>query len=108
MAKAFNRGLPEGPWRTDIKTSHWLVYKTFVALDDDTANDYILLQQHMRLTLQQATAELQEHHIKVVNAQTGEMFDPRSFERVYKLALGFESKEDLVMAKLLLEVDDSR
>jgi hypothetical protein len=106
MAKSFNRGLPEGPWRTDIKTSHWLVYKTFVSLDDDSANDYILLQQHIRLTVQQATAELKEHHIQVVNAQTGEMFDPRSFERVYKLALGFESREDLVMAKLVLKCEE--
>jgi hypothetical protein len=57
-------------------------------------------------TFLQVAAELQEHHIKVVNAQTGEMFDHRSFERVYKLALGFESREDLVMAKLVLKCNE--
>jgi hypothetical protein len=106
MAKSFNRSLLEGPWCTDIKTHHWLVYKTFVFLDGTRANDYTLLHQHILINLQQVAAELQEHHIKVVNAQTGEMFDHRSFERVYKLALGFESREDLVMAKLVLKCNE--
>jgi hypothetical protein len=51
-------------------------------------------------------AELQEHKIEVVNAQTGEMYDHRSFERMYKLAIGFGCKEDLVMAKLVLKCDE--
>ena len=105
MAIATNKGIPAGPWRTDIKTAHWLVYKTFVSYDD-SGNDYIQLQQHMRLTLQQAIGELQEHKIEVVNAQCGDMFDARSFEKVYKLALGFGCREDLVMAKLLLKCDE--
>jgi len=106
MAITTHKGMPIGPWRTDIKTNHWLVYKTFVTYDDDGANSYIQLQQHMRLTLQQAIAELEEHKISVVNAQSGEMFDPRSFETVYKLAIGFECREDLVMAKLVLKCDE--
>ena len=106
MAIATNSGIPNGPWRSDVKTNHWLVYKTFVSYDDDSGNDLIQLRQHIRAVLQQAVAELQEHKIEVVNAQTGEMFDPRSFERMYKLAIGFGCREDLVMAKLVLKLDD--
>jgi hypothetical protein len=60
----------------------------------------------MQSLLQQVVADLKEHKIEVVNAQTGEMLDLRSFETVYKLAVGFSCKEDLVMAKLVLNLDD--
>jgi hypothetical protein len=106
MAIATPNGLPAGPWRNDVKTDHWLVYKTFVSYDDDSGNDFIQLKQHIRAVLQQAVAELQEHNIEVVNAQTGEMYDHRSFERVYKLAIGFSCREDLVMAKLVIKCDE--
>jgi hypothetical protein len=106
MAIATHKGLPIGPWRNDVKTDHWLVYKTFISYDDASGNDLIQLRQHIRAVLQQVVAELQEHKIEIVNAQTGEMYDHRSFERVYKLAIGFGCKEDLVMAKLVLNLDD--
>ena len=106
MAIATHKGLPNGPWRNDVKTDNWLVYKTFVSYDDDSGNDLIQLKQHIRAVLQQAIAELQEHKIEVVNAQTGEIWDPRSFERVYKLAIGFGCREDLVMAKLVLKCEE--
>lgn len=106
MAIATHKGLPMGPWRNDVKTDHWLVYQTFVSYDDDSGNDLIQLKQHIQVILQQAIAELQEHKVEVVNAQIGEMYDHRSFERVYKLALGFGCREDLVMAKLVIECEE--
>lgn len=106
MAIATNRGIPIGPWRTDVKTSHWLVYKTFVSYDDDSGNDLIQLKQHIRVIFQQAVAELQEHKIEVVNAQCAEMFDALNFGNVHKLAIGFSCREDLVMAKLVLKCDE--
>ena len=106
MAIATNKGMPIGPWKSDVKTDHWLVFKTFISYDDDSGNDLIQLKQHIRAVLQQAVAELQEHKIEVVNAQTGEMYDHRSFEKVYKLALGFGSREDLVMAKLVIKCEE--
>ena len=36
MAIATHKDLPNGPWRNDVKTDHWLVYKTFVSYDDDS------------------------------------------------------------------------
>ena len=77
MALGTYNSLPEGPWRTDIKTNHWLVYRTFVSSDDDSGTDLIQLRQHIRAVFQQVAAELQEHKIDVVNAQCAEMFDPR-------------------------------
>jgi hypothetical protein len=106
MAIATNKGMPIGPWKSDVKTDHWLVFKTFISYDDDSGNDLIQLKQHIRAVLQQAVAELQEHKIEVVNAQTGEMYDHRSFEKVYKLALGFGCREDLVMAKLVIKCEE--
>lgn len=106
MAIATNRGIPIGPWRTDIKTNHWLVYKTFASYDDDSGNDIIQLKQHIRVIFQQAVAELQEHKIEVVNAQCAEMYDALNFGKVYKLAIGFACREDLVMAKLVLKCDE--
>lgn len=106
MAIGTHKGLPVGPWRTDIKTNHWLVYKTFLSHDDDSGSDYIQLQQHIRVIFQQAVAELQEHKIDVVNAQCAEFFDHRMYEKVYKLAIGFACREDLVMAKLVLKCDE--
>ena len=106
MAVANFKGLPVGPWRTNVKTSHWLPVKTFVTYDDDTGNERILLMQHMQAVLQQVATDLKEHKIEIVNAQCGNMFDPRSFETVYKLAVGFGSREDLVMAKLVLKCEE--
>jgi hypothetical protein len=106
MAHATHNGMPIGPWRTDIKTAYWLMYKTFMTSDDDSGNDVIRLNQHMRVMLQQAVGELQQHKVNVVNAQCEEMFDPKSYVKVRKLALGFECREDLVMAKLLLKCDE--
>jgi hypothetical protein len=106
MAIGRHKGIPIGPWRTDIKTRHWLVYKTFVSYDDDSGNDYIQLQQLIRVTFQQAAAELQEHKIEVVNAQCEEMFDALNFGKVHKLAIGFSCREDLVMAKLVLKCEE--
>lgn len=103
MAIATHKGIPVGPWRPDLKTDHWLAYKTFASYDDD---DYISLQQHIRATFQQVAAELQEHKIDVVNVQCAEMFDPRSFERIYRLAIGFGCREDLVMAKLVIKCEE--
>lgn len=106
MANATHRGIPVGPWRTDIKTSHWLVYKTFVSYDDDSGNDYIQLQQLIRVTFQRVVAELRDHKIEVVNAQSAEMYDALNFGKVHKLAIGFSCREDLVMAKLVLKCDE--
>jgi hypothetical protein len=106
MAIATHKGIPVGPWRPDVKTDHWLVYKTFVSYDDDSGNDLIQLKQHMRAVLQQAVDELHEHKVEVVNAQCQDSYDHRSFEKTYKLAIGFRCREDLVMAKLVITCEE--
>jgi hypothetical protein len=106
MAIATHKGIPVGPWWPNIDSVHWLVYKTFISYDDDSGNDLIQLRQHMRAVLQQAVAELQKHKIEVANAQCQESYDHRSFEKVYKLAIGFKCREDLVMAKLVITCDE--
>ena len=96
----------DGPLRKDIKTDHWLVYKTFHLYDDSTGNEFIQVREEIARTMSEATEELRNHGIEIVNAWCQEGYDHRSFDRTYKVAIGFSCKEDLVMAKLLIKCDE--
>lgn len=106
MAIQSHNGIPVGPWRTDVKTNHWLHIDTIASYDDMSGNERVLMLTHIRETIQTAVSQLQEHHIEIANAQCAEMYDSRSFESVYKVAIGFSCREDLVMAKLVLKCNE--
>jgi hypothetical protein len=95
-----------GPLRRDIKTDHWLVYKSFGITDDASGNDFIQVREEIGRAISEATDQLHVHGIEVANAWCEEMYDHRSFERLYKVAIGFYSKEDLVMAKLVIKCEE--
>jgi len=90
----------------EYKSNHWLVYKKFVHFDDSTGNDFIQLQQCIRNAVSEAQEILKPHGIYILDARSSDMYNINSYDRVYKVAIGFENKEDLLMAKLLLTCDE--
>jgi hypothetical protein len=95
-----------GPLRKDIKTDHWLVYKSFGIVDENSGNEFIQVREEIGRAISEATDQLRAHGIEVANAWCQDMYDHRSFERLYKVAIGFASKEDLVMAKLVIKCEE--
>jgi len=98
-----NNILPHGKWLRDKKTTHWLRYKKFHMFSDATGNDHIALQAELRKAMAEATAILDEHKINIANIQTDSFLDHRVCDTVYCVAIGFDSIEDLAMAKLILK-----
>lgn len=103
MAKS---SLPHGKWLKDKKTEHWLRYKKFHLFSDANGTDHIELQAKLREAMGEATEILEQHNITIANIYSENFLDHRYFDNVYCVAIGFESREDLVMAKLVLKLDD--
>ena len=97
--------LPQGKWLKK-KTDYWLCYKKFHMFSDATGSDHIALQAELRKAMQEATEILDLHSITIVNIYSENVLDHRMYDNVYRVAIGFESKEDLAMAKLVLKADD--
>ena len=100
-----NDSLPQGKWLKK-KTEHWLRYKKFHMFSDATGSDHIALQAELRKAMQEATEILDLHSITIANIYSENVLDHRMYDNVYRVAIGFESKEDLAMAKLVLKADD--
>lgn len=103
---ANNSVLPQGKWFKDTKTEHWLRYKKFHMMDDASGSEHIALQQELRKVMSEVAAVLEEHKIPIDNIYSENFLDNRTYDRVYCVAIGFACKEDLVMAKLVLKLDD--
>ena len=97
--------LPQGKWLKK-KTDYWLRYKKFYMFSDATGSDHIALQAELRKAMQEAAEILHQHDIIIANMYSENVLDYRMYDNVYRVAIGFESKEDLVMAKLVLKADD--
>jgi predicted component of viral defense system (DUF524 family) len=102
---ANNNTLPHGKW-LKRKTDYWLCYKKFHMFSDATGSDHIALQAELREAMREAAEILEEHKINIANIYSENVLDHRMYDNVYRIAIGFESKEDLVMAKLVLKADD--
>lgn len=89
--------------RTNYNSKHWLYYQDIVMYDDATGNEFIQLQESIRELGRSVQEELTPHGIKLVDVRVEEGYDHRSFERIYRVAFGFENKEDLAMAKILIK-----
>ena len=100
-----NDSLPQGKWLKK-KTEHWLRYKKFHMFSDATGSDHIALQAELRKAMQEATEILDQHSITIGNMYSENVLDHRMYDNVYRIAIGFESKEDLAMATLVLNADD--
>jgi len=97
--------IPNGAWIQD-KHTHWLKYATVVQQADFTGNEYIQLQDDIRAKVAEASAILKEHNIEIFNIYTMQMQDPKLYETVYGIAIGFEHGEDLLIAKLILKCNE--
>jgi hypothetical protein len=89
--------------RTKFNSEHWLNIGTYFFPDDGTGNEFIQLQQAIREIVCEAQETLAPHDVRIVDFQTYETYDVRSFERITKIAIGFANKEDLAMATMLIK-----
>ena len=74
--------------------------------DDMTGSDWIQLRQDCINLAAKMQAQLEEHNVKVADVYINDTYNHMTYEKVYKVAIGFESQEDLVMAKLILKCND--
>jgi len=101
-----NNSLPQGKWFKDKRTEYWLRYKKFHIFDDASGSEHIALQADLRKAMSEAAGILEEHKIPIANIYSENYMDYKAYGNVYCVAIGFECKEDLVMAKLVLKADD--
>lgn len=98
--------IPDGPWDKLTKSHYWLPFKKIPYYSDFSGNEYIELQKNIREMLGEVINTLKEHGIEVVNVATQQHFHAQSFSEVMSVAIAFKSREDLVMAKMLVKCDD--
>jgi len=103
MAMARSNQIPNGAWIQDKKHTHWLNYATVVQQADFTGNEFIQLQDDIRAKVAEASAILKEHNIEIYNIYTMQSLDTDHFDTVYRIAIGFEHGEDLLIAKMILK-----
>lgn len=99
-------GLPEGHWKKSTKITHWLRFKRFHIFDDSSANEFIELQSKLREAISTAQQTLEDHKIPIGDIYTESFLDSKLMDRVYGVAIGFESIDDCAMAKLVLKCDE--
>jgi hypothetical protein len=92
----------DGPWLKG-KPAHWLNYSMVIQQDDYTGNDYIQLQDDIRAKITEAATILKEHNITIFNIHTEKMLDSNKYDTIHRIAIGFEQKEDLMLAKMILK-----
>jgi hypothetical protein len=103
MAKMYPH---EGCWNDNDHRSHyWMVYKKFHYYDDATGNDFIAMQKQIREAIAEVQAQLAEHQIDVINVAQQQFLEPNTYTNVLGVAVAFKSREDLAMAKMLIECD---
>ena len=93
----------DGQWRQTDSKAHWLNYATILQPDDADGNDHMQLQAEIRSKISEAAAILEQHNIKIFNIYTMKDHDPRTWDTAHRIAIGFEYKEDLMLAKLVLK-----
>lgn len=101
MARALRE---EGVWFEE-KSHYWMVYKKFYFYDDVSGNEYIELQKDIRAAVADVRQQLAEHQIDVINVATHQFLDANRGGNTVGVAVAFKSREDLAMAKILIECD---
>ena len=101
---ALNR-VPEGRLLTkDCK--HWLLFRRFYYYADMTGNEHVQMMQSIRNAVADAQKELEPHKIDIYDVYNAKQWDPQNFGEVQLVAIGFKDREDLVMAKMLLQCEE--
>ncbi len=89
------------------KSLYWLPIKKFGYADDISGHEFIQLQSEIREFAANIRAQLVEHDITVANIATQQQMDYRALGSKVAVAIGFKTKEELVLAKLILKCDES-
>ena len=98
--------IPDGPWINEPKSHYWLPYRKIPYYSDITGSEFIELQKNIREIVGEVADILREHGIEVINIATQQIHEHRTYSSVIGVAVAFKSKEDLVMAKMILKCDD--
>lgn len=88
------------------KSLYWLPIKKFGYADDISGHEFIQLQSEIREFAANIRAQLVEHDITVANIATQQQMDYRALGSKVAVAIGFKTKEELVLAKLILKCDE--
>ena len=102
MAKAINDF--NHMW-TDERSHYWMVYKKFYFYEDVTGNEYINIQRDIRAAVAKVRQQLEEHQIDVINVAQQQFLDPDRGGNTIGISVAFKTREDLAMAKILIECD---
>ena len=102
MAKAINDFIHM--W-TDERSHYWMVYKKFYFYEDVTGNEFINIQQEIRAAIAEVRQQLEEHQIGIINVAQQQFLDPMRGGNTIGIAVAFKTREDLAMAKILIECD---
>ncbi|CAB4241616.1 hypothetical protein UFOVP71_154 [uncultured Caudovirales phage] len=103
---AISNRIPEGRWDTNEQRSHyWMVYKKFHYFHDASGNEYIEIQRQVREAIAEVRSQLEEHQIDIINVATQQFMDTMRDGTCLGVAVAFKSREDLAMAKILVECD---
>lgn len=103
---AISNQFPEGRWDTmEQRTHYWMVYKKFYYFDDHTGSEFIEIQQEIRKAIAEVKKQLQEHQIDIINVAQQQFLDTKASGNTIGIAVAFKSREDLAMAKILVECD---
>jgi hypothetical protein len=99
--------MPDGPWVKEPRSHHWLPFKKIPYYSDITGTEFIELQKNIReVVIREAVDVLHEHGIEIINVATQQIHDHKTYSDIMGVAIAFKSKEDLVMAKMILKCDD--
>jgi hypothetical protein len=99
-------GLPDGKWdQQNPQTHYWMIYKKFHYYSDTTGNEFIEINKQVREAIAEVRDQLAEHQIDIINVSTQQYLEPMMYNNVIGVAVAFRSREDLVMAKMLVECD---
>jgi len=102
MAKAINN---YNQYWSDERSNYWMVYKKFHFYEDVTGNEYITIQKDIREAVAEVRQQLEEHQIDIVNVAQQQFLDPMRGGNTIGVAVAFKNREDLAMAKMLIECD---
>lgn len=80
-----------------------MVLKEYGYYYDISSTEMASLMSDARRHIQEVRDLLAQHDIQVADAMQQNVHDYRSYGNVIKTAVGFASREDLVMARLLVE-----
>ena len=90
----------------DERGLYWMTVRRFAYMDDISGHEFIELQTEIRSYVAQIQTQLKEHDIDIANVATQQHLDYRALGSRVAVAIGFRSKEELALTKLILKCDE--